>query len=298
MLPTTNSPNFSSKVPSINLHLWEPCNMRCRFCFATFQDVKREMDLPKGHLPEEKCILVVDWLAKAGFEKINFAGGEPTLCPWLPNLIMQAKNHGMVTSIITNGSRITDQWLSDLQGSLDWIALSIDTVDPGKLKRLGRAIHGNIPILEEEYLHIVSDIKRHGIRLKINTVVTSKTWQDDFTGFIRLAQPERWKLLQALPVKGQNDAHIADFVITPEQFEAYIQRNRTVENDGISVVPESNELMTESYVMIDPAGRFFDNVRGTYTYSRPILEIGVEEALKEVSIDPERFRGRGGNYDW
>ena len=144
---------------------------------------------------------------------------------------------GWSPPIVTNGSRITDQWLDNLNGSLDWIALSIDTVDPEKLKRLGRAIGGNNPITEEEYLCIIRAIKRRGIRLKINTVVTSKTWQEDFTGFIRLAKPERWKLLQALPVKGQNDAHIADFVITPEQFEAYVQHNRIVENDGIKCCP-------------------------------------------------------------
>ena len=256
------------------------------------------MDLPKGHLPEEKCISVVDRIAKAGFEKINFAGGEPTLCRWLPNLIIRAKNHGMITSIVTNGSRITDQLLDNLNGNLDWIALSIDTVNPEKLEHLGRAIHGNIPISEEEYLRIVSDIKGRGIRLKINTVVTSVTWQDDFTSFIRLAQPERWKLLQVLPVERQNDAHIADFKISTDQFKAYVQRNRTVENDGISVVPENNELMMESYVMIDPAGRFFDNAQGTYTYSRPILEVGVEAALDDILIDTERFHERGGKYDW
>ena len=298
MFPTTNSPNFSPKVPSVNFHLWEPCNMRCRFCFATFQDVKREMDLPKGHLPKEDSILIVDLLAEAGFRKINFAGGEPTLCRWLPNLIRQAKNHGMATSIVTNGSIITDQWLDNLDGSLDWIALSIDTVDPEKLKRLGRSLGGNNPITQEEYLRIVSYIKQHAIRLKINTVVTSVTWQDDLTSFIRLAKPERWKLLQVLPIEGQNDAHVADFKISTEQFEAYVGHNRTVENDGISVVPESNKLMTESYVMIDPAGRFFDNAQGTYTYSRPILEVGVEEALNEVLIKTERFHERGGNYDW
>lgn len=204
----------------------------------------------------------------------------------------------MVTSIVTNGSRITDQWLNDLNGSLDWIGLSIDTVDSEKLKRLRRAIGGKIPITEEEYLNIIGEIKRHKIRLKINTVVTSVTWEEDFTPFIRAAKPERWKLLQALPVKGQNDEQIDDFIITPAQFEAYVRRNRTVESDGIAVVPESNEAMTESYVMIDPAGRFFDNVQGTYRYSDPILKVGVEEALKQVSIDPERFRQRGGEYDW
>ena len=294
----TNSTDSSQIVPSVNFHLWEPCNMRCKFCFATFQDVKRDMDLPKGHLPEEQCLSIVDRLAEAGFEKINFAGGEPTLCSWLPNLIKRAKEHSMVTSIVTNGSRITDQWLADLDGSLDWVALSIDTVDPERLRQLGRAICGNNPITEDEYLRIVSDIKQRGIRLKINTVVTSETWQEDFTGFIKLAKPDRWKILQALHIKGQNDAHIADFEITAEQFDAYVQRNRSVKNDGIDVIPESNDLMTKSYVMIDPAGRFFDNVQGTYNYSEPILEVGVDRALKEISIDSKQFHKRGGRYDW
>lgn len=296
---TINSLGLQQKIPSVNYHLWEPCNMRCKFCFATFQDVKRDMGLPKGHLPKEKCLSIVDRVAEAGFEKINFAGGEPTLCSWLPNLIKRAKKRGMVTSIVTNGSRITDPWLDELDESLDWIALSIDTVDPEKLKRLGRALGGGKkPMAEEEYLGIIHAIKCQRIRLKINTVVTSETWQEDLTGFIRSAKPERWKLLQALPVKGQNDAHIADFAIEPERFEAYVHRNRIVENDGIIVVPESNEMMTESYVMIDPAGRFFDNAQGAHTYSRPILEVGIGKALGDVSVDLGRFLKRGGRYDW
>ena len=143
-----NSSRSSLEIPSVNYHLWEPCNMRCGFCFATFQDTKREMNLPKGHLPKEACISVVDQLAEFGFEKINFAGGEPTLCPWLPALITRAKGYGMVTSIVTNGSRLTEAWLDALKGSLDWVGLSIDTVDPEKLRHLGRAVRGNIPIAD------------------------------------------------------------------------------------------------------------------------------------------------------
>ena len=37
------------QIPSVNYHLWKPCNMRCVFCFATFQDIGTAM-LPKGHL--------------------------------------------------------------------------------------------------------------------------------------------------------------------------------------------------------------------------------------------------------
>ncbi len=105
-------------------------------------------------------------------------------------------------------------------------------------------------------------------------------------------------MLQALAIRSQNDAYIADFAITAAQFEACIQRNRFVEEDGISVVPENNEAMTESYAMVDPAGRFFDNAQGSYKYSEPILTVGIEKALKQLSISLERFSQRGGRYDW
>ena len=49
---------------------------------------------------------------------------------------------------------------------------------------------------------------------------------------------------------------------------------------------------------LTPRAVFFDNVQGHYAYSPPILEVGVEEALKEVLIDPGRFHKRGGKYDW
>ncbi|WP_282071372.1 hypothetical protein [Polaribacter atrinae] len=44
-------------------------------------------------------------IAAAGFEKITFAGGEPMLCPWLPKLIKTAKELGLTTMIVTNGSQ-------------------------------------------------------------------------------------------------------------------------------------------------------------------------------------------------
>ena len=72
-------------------------------CFATFEDIDQKA-LPKGHLGRDHSLSVVESLAQAGFEKINFAGGEPTLCPWLPDLIGRAKDLRMTTSVVTNGS--------------------------------------------------------------------------------------------------------------------------------------------------------------------------------------------------
>ena len=288
--------NISTQVPSVNFHLWKPCNMTCRFCFATFQDVGRD-DLPKGHLPSKESLAVVEAIATAGFEKINFAGGEPILCPWLPDLLRRAKELELTTSVVTNGSCVTQEWLDRVDGCLDWAAVSIDTVDPERLKYIGRTTRAG-PMSEADYLSVMGILKQRDIRLKINTVVTRINYDEDLAGFIANARPERWKLLQVLPVRGQNDGLVDNFVITGEEFAQYVARNRYVESMGIVVVPESNDMMTGSYVMVDPAGRFFDNVAGIHVYSRPINKVGVDVALREVSVDPDKFLLRDGFYDW
>ena len=270
--------------------------MKCRFCFATFQDVGQE-DLTDGHLPRKESLAVVEALAKAGFDKINFAGGEPILCPWLPDLIRRAKELEFTTSIVTNGSFVTWEWLDHVDDCLDWAAVSIDTVDPEALNRMGRTTRVG-PLSEADYLRVMDILNQRGIRLKINTVVTRINFNEELAGFIAKARPERWKLLQVLPVRGQNDGLVDNLVITSEEFARYVARNRYVESRGIVVVPENNDLMTGSYVMVDPAGRFFDNVAGTHVYSRPINQVGVDTALREVSVDTDKFRLRDGVYEW
>jgi len=283
-------------IPSINFHLWQPCNMRCKFCYATFQDVKRSI-LPKGHLSKEQAIEVVRHLATHGFQKITFAGGEPTLCPWLPELIQTAKEADMTTMIVTNGSRLTNDYLSSLRPHLDWVALSIDSLDEVTCINIGRAEPGRGAIGAVGYRAMVDRVKAHGFRLKMNTVVNRHNWMEDLGAFIRYARPERWKLLQALPIIGQNDAHIDALTVSEAQFEAFVQRHASLA-DITRIAPETNAQVRGSYVMVDPAGRFFDNAEGTHRYGPPILEVGVPLAIEQMDYDEGKFLERGGVYDW
>lgn len=283
-------------VPTVNYHLWKPCNMGCEFCFATFADIGPET-IPKGHLGREGCFAIATALAEAGFEKINFAGGEPTLCPWLPELVAFAKGLGLATSVVTNGTRITHEWVEGLDHNLDWAAISIDSVDQSTLKKTGRATVSG-PMSEADYRRTIDILQRNDVRVKVNTVVTKANLDEDLTNFIVKARPARWKLFQVLPVGGQNDYLVGPHVVSSAEFDRYVERAERVESYGIAVVPENNDLMTGSYVMVDPAGRFFDNVLGHHTYSRPILEVGVIQAIADVSVDFERFLERDGLYDW
>ena len=281
-------------APTVNYHLLEACNMSCGFCFATFQDIP---DLSRSHR-EDDAFAIVDALCMAGFRKINFAGGEPTLLPWLPQLIQRTHSHGVTTSIVTNGSRISGDWLDSLEGSLDIAALSIDSVAVETQRKIGRVEkgRGKEPLSEARYLALGEMIRARGIRLKVNTVVNKYNCTEDLRPFILAIGPERWKVFQALPVVGQNDARIGEMTVTADECQRYVERNRTVEESGIAFVPENNKLMTGSYVMVDPRGCFFDDTKGRHTYSRPILEVGVSEALDDVVVHVGRFRERGGLY--
>ncbi len=270
--------------------------MRCKFCFATFQDVKKTL-LPKGHLPKEQAIEVVRHLAAHGFDKITFAGGEPTLCPWLTDLIRTAKEAGMTTMIVTNGTGLKEAFLLANKDHLDWIAISIDSLKEATNVAIGRAISGRTPFTAEAYLALIDRVKAHGYRLKLNTVVNRFNWKEDLSQHIRHAKPERWKVLQALPIIGQNDSQIDDLVVSEAQFEAFLQRHDSLA-EITRIVPETNAQVRGSYVMVDPAGRFFDDAEGVHRYSKPILEVGTRIAIQQVCYDAKKFEQRGGIYDW
>lgn len=285
----------SAMPPSVNYHLWAACNMRCRFCFAPFKDVVDEV-LPAGHLPREESIRLVGVLASR-FEKISFAGGEPTLCPWLPELVHAAKERGATTMLVTNGSRL-EQVIDRLRGALDWVALSIDSASERTLVSLGRAVRGTAALSATRYAALGEIVRETGMRVKVNTVVTSLNSGEDMSELMRSLRPERWKILRVLPVDGQNSGRVEPLLCDDEAFAGFVDRHRHLQAEGIDVVSEDNDDMRGSYGMVDPAGRFFDNASGGHRYSSPILRAGLEAAWNQVSFSMTRFVRRGGEYAW
>lgn len=56
---------------------------------------------------------------------------------------------------------------------------------------------------------------------------------------------------------------------------------------------EDNQDMTESYLMVDPMGRFFQNAPGAsvigYRYSQPILDAGAPTAFACMRFSAPKF---------
>jgi radical S-adenosyl methionine domain-containing protein 2 len=199
--------------------------------------------------------------------------------------------------LVTNGTKLNEDFLSANQGYLDWIILSVDSLDDNANLISGRAIAGKRTLSVNDYKNTIDNINKYNYRLKINTVVHQFNYKESMLDFIEYAKPERWKVFQVLPMKGENDDYIDDFKISKVQFEEFLNRHQSLKEAGI-LVSENNTEMVDSYAMIDPAGRFFTNKNGFQEYSEPILNFGIENAYQQMNYNYDKFLNRGGLYSW
>lgn len=274
----------SRGIRSANWHMTEACNYRCKFCF--FHRV--------GERPatEEDAGRILGRLRSMGIEKINLVGGEPLLHPHIVKICHTAKELGFVVGMTSNGSLITDELLDRLEGSVDWFGISIDSADEAVEARLGRGAGDHVARTKEA----CSLLKARGIRLKVNSTITTLNWGEDLRPLITELGPERWKVFQFLHIRGQNDAFAGELSVRQEQFEGFRLRNRDISlAGGHAPVFESSQDMLGSYMMVSPQGSLIVNTSGSYE-TMP-LSVGMEKADPNI-IDVEKYVGRGGVYDW
>ncbi|AUX43646.1 uncharacterized protein SOCE26_050980 [Sorangium cellulosum] len=163
------------KIVAVNYHIYKPCNLRCRFCFATFRDVRESLAV-------DDAFRLLRLLRDAGCKKLTFAGGEPTLHPRFGEILAEARRLGFVTCVITNGARLAN--ILDGQASdLDWLGFSIDSAREEAQAALGRGSGAYV----QKVLALVDEARRRGVRIKLNTVVTRLTWEEDMSELVRRA---------------------------------------------------------------------------------------------------------------
>ena len=267
---------MSLALQKVILSITPACNFKCKFCFPSHDHC--------GSLSFEEQKELIKKLSASGMKEITFVGGEPTLCPELPQLIMYAKRLGAITKLVTNGTGLSEAFLADMAGYLDCITISVDSVNENALRDIGRQAN-NMIINKEFYYNLISNIRKHNYRLKINTVVSSLNINEDLSDFINYAAPSKWKLFQVLTF----ELKALRFAISNKDFAAYCksQKEKTAPETQIVVAP--SEFIKGSCTMIDHTGRFFDIVDGSYNYSEPILEVGVDAAFNQVTVIEAKF---------
>jgi radical S-adenosyl methionine domain-containing protein 2 len=276
---------------SVNYFPSRKCNYTCGFCFHT--------ETSSYVLPIAEAKRGLRLLKEAGMRKLNIAGGEPFLYPrLLTELLRYSKEelHLESVSIVSNGSKIREKWMQENCQWLDILAVSCDSFNAETNKRIGRGDDGgNV----ERLFRIADWCKKYGVKFKLNTVVNTYNWDEDMVGNIEKLAPFRWKVFQCLIVAGENDneerkRNATTFLVTDEQWRTFCNRHQHLP----CYVPEDNNSMASSYLLLDEYMCFLDKGEGMIKQSESILKVGVREAMKQVVWDKKSFVNRGGIYDW
>lgn len=291
-----NEENKNIKELVINWHITEVCNYDCKYCFAkwgrpkelhrSLEEIEKLLDnlasyFIKGYSPLK---------SELGYDtvRLNLAGGEPMMLgSTFFIVLMLAKQKGFKTSIITNGHYLINSRLDFPKNVLDMVGISFDSQDLSTRKAIGRIDRKGNSLSADDLKIALGGLigTQKGIKTKINTVVNSLNYEEDFSSLIGELKPYKWKVLQVMPY-GDDELLISD-----DKFNQFVERHSGL---GLPIFAESNSTMTESYLMIDPLGRFYQNSKNAsgYQYSSSINLCGVESALAQIAFNPKTFLSR------
>ena len=280
---------MQKKILSVNYHFTRACNYNCGFCFHTQKTSYK--------LPIEEAFRGLQILKQYGVRKINFAGGEPfTDAKYLGELIKRCKEDLKIEkiSIITNGSLVKRQFFEKFGKYIDVFGVSCDSFNKETNIKIGRGKKGDNVKKLFEIKQLCDEYK---IKFKLNTVVCNLNKDENMVEEIKRLNPDRWKCFQVLIVNGENndETKLRDarkFLITEEEFNKFIERHKEIK----ALVPENNNTMKSSYLILDERMRFLDKGDGEEFFSESILDIGVEKALENIKYDEEEFQKRGGDF--
>lgn len=288
----------SNIYKTVNYHFSRVCNYTCEFCFFT------QKNSHKASIEEIK--IGIKKLKEFGIEKINFAGGEPFIYPeFLGEMIKYSKELGLATSVITNGSLVTETWFKEYGKYLDMFGISCDSFDEETNFKIGRV---QINKQKSNQVQIArfcfEQAKKYNCITKINTVVCEHNKNEDMNELIKELNPDRWKVFQVLYIPNENGElntesrkkrNALALLINKEEFDNFTKRHT---NRKMMVIEES-ETMNNGYLMVDEFLRFiYSNESNEKIVTKSILDNEIKFLIKDVNYSNESFIKRQGEFDW
>jgi uncharacterized Fe-S cluster-containing radical SAM superfamily protein len=127
---------YTSAVPIVaNVVVTRRCNLSCSYC--------NQYDDVSPPVPTSSLKRRIELLGQLGTQGITFTGGEPLLHPDIVALVREARRHGTICTLNTNGLLLTPALIQQLnKAGLDYLWMSIDNTTPDE------ASHKSLKVLD------------------------------------------------------------------------------------------------------------------------------------------------------
>ncbi len=269
----------------INFHITNRCNYQCKHCFARFN--QRELPLDEA----KRVIDAIEVYFKGANVKnprINLAGGEPLIYPYIDEIIDYISSKGIKVSIITNGSLLTNEMIEGWAGKIETIGISIDAKSKEINEKIGRCTRSG-PLDLVKLKSVCDKIHKLGIKLKINTVISKVNINEDLLSVYKDLKPDKIKYLCVHIIENKN-SQMKSALPSKEEFDKFIETN--LYNKNCQVVVENSGYMTNSYFMINPRGQVYMNDKGIEKLYGSCLETPLIKIYDSVPLYEDKFEER------
>lgn len=143
------------------IELLGQCNERCVHCYADSAPTVTDA------LDRDTVMSVIDQAAEAGFRRIQFTGGDPLLCDFLPEAVVRAAEVGIEhREVYTNGLALSAALLDRLEAGRPSFAFSFYSLDPEIHDRITRT-----PGSHRRTLAAIDRVVARGLRSRAAIVV-------------------------------------------------------------------------------------------------------------------------------
>lgn len=250
---------------TINLHFTDFCNFRCKHCFVNKEN--KELSFENIKIIIDK---IVQYKNLHNEEvRINLAGGEPLVSKNIQDIIDYICDSKLEVSIITNGYYLNKGFIENNKNKLSMIGISVDSLNDNTNIKIGRSCNNKL-ISENDLIDICKVIKENGIKLKINTCVTSLNCSENISSFLEKVKPDKTKVLRAFCDKNNSQYNISD------------DEWNNVKEKYKNVFFEDNDYMKSHYIIIDSSGNLSRN--NLHIDNNSLLEKSLEECLSNAGF--------------
>lgn len=254
----------------IKFKIIDGCNIKCVMCNHWRRD-----EYLRSFLTNERLMNFGRELAELGTRHVNWSGGEPTLRKDLPEIIGHYNSLGIRSSLISNGTRMTEEFARRLcDAGLARVLLSLESADPETHDRVVGS-----PGAWRKLIDGAGHLRRAGERAPHMTFTTVLTSLNAGPGL-----PEMVPLAASLGVKDVRFVPVAVAHLKPEE-HALLPSPEQIERLRAEYVPrmledgrrlgveihfdggdgddhEGGDVRSDSAARISPDG---DHAQGYYT---------------------------------
>lgn len=253
------------------------CNQNCKYCHR-FLNV--------NDLDYEKNERILKNLIEEGITDITWTGGEALLYPNVVPLMKLAKENGVKNKLITNGLLLAQSnHKEEICDNLDYLVLSIDSIDDQTNLELGRGINHYKNIKE-----VLDYVKDKDLKLNINTVVSKENINqlDDLGNFLNNYKINTWKFFKFMPLRETAEKNREMFEITDDEFD--MKKGVFKKFENISNISYKKEKELEESILIVANGDIIKTENGKDIKKGNALYQNLMEFIDKGDKSMEKIR--------